>query len=105
MQSSEQTYKNTYWSLRENWQLAQNRKERIGELLRENFVFRLLIYRKNTQITEHRRTAHRWTLRYNNDTERWRIIYADSQNRHLKWKGCYTSANLIGCNIAKFYAT
>src|SRR4051794_34335418 len=28
---------------REYWQLAQNRQERIGELLRENFVFRLLI--------------------------------------------------------------
>ena len=24
---------------REFWQLAQNRQERIGELLRENFVF------------------------------------------------------------------
>src|SRR3954447_9024190 len=80
MQSSEQTYKNTYWSLRENWQLAQNRKERIGKLLRENFVFRLLIHRKNTQITEHRKIAHKWTLRYNNDTERWRRAYADSQN-------------------------
>jgi hypothetical protein len=58
---------------RENWQLAQNRQERIGKLLRENFVFRLSIQRKNTQITEYRRTAHRWTIRYNNDTERWRI--------------------------------
>ena len=27
MQRSEQTYKNTYWGLRENWQLAQDRKE------------------------------------------------------------------------------
>ena len=38
MQRSEQTYKNTYWGLRENWQLAQDRKERIGGLLRENFI-------------------------------------------------------------------
>ncbi|PKK57940.1 hypothetical protein RhiirC2_797132, partial [Rhizophagus irregularis] len=54
-------YTNAYWGLRNNWQLAQNRQERIGELLRENFVFRLLIQRKDTQIAEHRRTAHRLT--------------------------------------------
>ena len=28
---------------REYWQLAQTRQERIGKLLRENFVYRLLI--------------------------------------------------------------
>ena len=61
---------------REYWQLAQNRQERIGELLRENFVYRLLIQRKDTQIAEHRRTAHRLTVRYNNDTERWRRRHA-----------------------------
>src|SRR5436190_3917637 len=42
MQRSEQMYKNTYWGLRENWQLAQDRKERISRLLRENFILRLL---------------------------------------------------------------
>ena len=36
-------YTNAYWGLRNNWQLAQNRQERIGELLHENFVYRLLI--------------------------------------------------------------
>ena len=55
---------------REYWQLAQNRQERIGKLLRENFVFRLLIQRKDNQIAEHRRTAHRLIVRYNNNTER-----------------------------------
>ncbi|PKK56011.1 hypothetical protein RhiirC2_722134 [Rhizophagus irregularis] len=46
---------------REYWQLAQNRQERIGELLRKNFVFQLIIQRKDTQIAEHRRNAHRLT--------------------------------------------
>ena len=49
-------YTNAYWGLRNNWQLAQNKQERIGELLRENFVFRLLIQRKDTQIAEHNGT-------------------------------------------------
>ena len=75
-------YTNAYWGLRNNWQLAQNRQERISELLRENFVFRLLIQRKDTQIAEHRRTAHRLTVRYNNDTEYWR-------RRHI---GCVRQA-------------
>ena len=61
-------------------------------MLREYFAFRLLIQCKNTQIAEHKRTAHRWTLRYNNDIERWRRTYADSQNRHLKWKGRYRNS-------------
>ena len=39
---------------REYWQLAQNKQECIGKLLRENFVCRLLIQRKDTQIAEHR---------------------------------------------------
>ena len=62
---------------REYWQLAQNRQEHIGELLRENFVCRLLIQRKDTQIAEHRRTAYRLTVYYNNDTECWRRRHAD----------------------------
>ena len=62
---------------REYWQLAQNRQEHIGELLRENFIYRLLIQRKDTQIAEHRRTTYRLTVCYNNDTERWmQIIFA-----------------------------
>ena len=61
---------------RKFWQLAQNRQERIGELLCENFVCRLLIQRKDTQIAEHRRTAYRLTVRYNNDTECWRRRHA-----------------------------
>ena len=54
---------------KEYWQLARNKQERIGELLRENFVYRLLIQRKDTQIAEHRRNAYRLTVHYNNDTE------------------------------------
>src|SRR3954454_1792639 len=38
IQDLKNQYTNTYWRLRENWQLAQDRKERIGELLRKNFV-------------------------------------------------------------------
>src|SRR5947207_533035 len=38
IQDLKNQHTNTYWGLRENWQLAQDRKERIGELLRENFV-------------------------------------------------------------------
>ena len=54
----------------------QQSRTRISGLLRESFVFRLLIQRKDTQIAEHRRTAHRLTVRYNNDTERWRRRHA-----------------------------
>ena len=80
IQDLKNQHTNTYWSLRENWKLAQDRKECIGELLRENFVFRLLIQRKDTQIAEYRRSVHRWTVRYNDDIERWRRTHADSQN-------------------------
>src|SRR6266540_890004 len=74
---------------REYWQLAQNRQERIGELLRENFVCRLLIQRKDTQIAEYRRTAHRLTVRYNNDTECWRRRHAGCVRQAQNWKGQY----------------
>lgn len=37
---------------REYWEIAENRKERIGELLREKFAFRLLIQCKETQIAK-----------------------------------------------------
>ena len=77
---------------REFWQLAQNRQERIGELLRENFVCRLLIQRKDTQIAEHRRTAHRLTVRYNNDTERWRRRHAGCVHQAQNWKGQYRNS-------------
>src|SRR3954447_14101087 len=85
-------YTNAYWDLRNNWQLAQNRQERIGKLLRENFVFRLLIQRKDTQIAEHRRIAHRLTVRYNNDTERWRRRHAGCIHQVQKWKGQYRNS-------------
>ena len=55
------------------WHFSYRDKNRhVRELLQENFAFRLLIQCKNTQIAEHRRTAHRLTVRYNADTERWR---------------------------------
>ena len=85
-------YTNAYWGLRNNWQLAQNRQERIGELLRENFVFRLLIQRKDTQIAEHRRTAHRLTVRYNNDTEYWRRRHIGCVRQAQNWKGQYRNS-------------
>jgi len=77
---------------REYWQLAQNRQERIGELLRENFVYRLLIQRKDTQIAEHRRNAHRLTVRYNNDTERWRRRHIGCVRQAQNWKGQYRNS-------------
>ena len=81
---------------REYWQLAQNRQERIGELLRENFVYRLLIQRKDTQIAEHRRNAHRLTVRYNNDTERWRRRHIGCVRQAQNWKGqCRNSQNQV----------
>src|SRR3954464_15394251 len=85
-------YTNAYWDLRNNWQLAQNRQERIGKLLRENFVYRLLIQRKDTQIAEHRRIAHRLTVRYNNDTERWRRRHAGCVRQAQNWKGQYRNS-------------
>ena len=77
---------------REYWQLAQNRQERIGELLRENFVYRLLIQHKDTQIAEHRRNAHRLTVRYNNDTERWRRRHIGCVRQAQNWKGQYRNS-------------
>jgi hypothetical protein len=50
--------------------IAEERQGRIGELLREKFAFWLIVQRKDNQIAEHRRNAHRLMLRYNADTER-----------------------------------
>src|SRR6266542_4409228 len=77
---------------REYWQLAQNRQERIGKLLRKNFVYQLLIQRKDIQIAEHKRTAHRLTVRYNNDTERWRRRHAGCVHQAQNWKGQYRNS-------------
>src|SRR6266496_826086 len=77
---------------REYWQLAQNRQERIGKLLHENFVYRLLIQRKDTQIAKHRRIAHRLTVRYNNDTECWRRRHAGCIHQVQNWKGQYRNS-------------
>ena len=46
---------------RHNWQLAQNRQAALDNAQRER--------------DEHRRNAHRMTVRYNNDTERWRRMH------------------------------
>jgi hypothetical protein len=61
-------------------------------LIRKNFVFRLLIQRKDTQIAEHRRTAHRLTVRYNNDTEHWRRRHAGCVRQAQNWKGQYRNS-------------
>ena len=61
------------------WYFSYRDKDRrVSELLQEYFAFRLLIQCKNTQIAEHKRIVHKWTLRYNNDTKRWKRMYADS---------------------------
>jgi hypothetical protein len=60
---------------RVNWEIAEQRKKRIGELLGEKFAFHLLIHRKDTQIAEYRRNAHRLTVRYNNDMQAWQRHY------------------------------
>ncbi|GBC36558.1 hypothetical protein GLOIN_2v1871734 [Rhizophagus irregularis DAOM 181602=DAOM 197198] len=95
---------------REYGEIAENRKERIGELLREKFAFRLLIQRKETQIAEHRRNAHRLTMRYNNDmqawqrrynadTERWRRRHAGCIRQAQNWKGQYRNAQNQNQNL------
>jgi len=77
MQMYTDTLNNKMEACKEYWQLAQNRQEHIGELLHENFIYQLLIQRKDIQIAKHKRIAHRLTVCYNNDTERWmQIIFA-----------------------------
>ncbi|RGB32868.1 hypothetical protein C1646_762394 [Rhizophagus diaphanus] len=78
---------------REYGEIAENRKERIGELLREKFAFRLLIQRKGTQIGEHRRNAHRLTVRYNNDMQAWQRRYnTDTERWRRRHTGCIRQA-------------
>src|SRR5436190_10072710 len=92
IQDLKNQHTNTYWGLRENWQLAQDRKERIGGLLRENFILQLLIQRKDTQIAEHRRNAHRITVRYNNDDGKWRRKHVGCVRQAQNWKGQYRNS-------------
>ncbi|GBC22188.2 hypothetical protein GLOIN_2v1871734 [Rhizophagus irregularis DAOM 181602=DAOM 197198] len=46
---------------REYWEIAENRKRRINDLLMQNFALQLLNQRKNWQITVYRRNIRRWT--------------------------------------------
>ncbi|CAB4382095.1 unnamed protein product [Rhizophagus irregularis] len=95
---------------REYWEIAENRKNRISELLRNNFAFQLLIQRKETQIAEHRRNAHRLMLRYNNDmdrlnrryradTERWRRKNNGCINQARNWKGQFQASQAQNNNL------
>jgi len=68
-------YFNTYWNLRENWQLAQDRKAHISELLREKFAY-ILLYGRKTHLLQ-QSEANRGLLEYNRDQ-----LY----DRYLKWK-------------------
>ena len=62
-------YNNKRDAYRDCQQIAQQRQVRIVTLLQENFAFCLLNQHKDTQIAEHRRSAHRMTVRYNTDAE------------------------------------
>src|ERR1043166_7545238 len=63
---------------RHNWQLAQNRQAALDNAQRER--------------DEHRRNAHRMTVRYNNDTERWRKRHAGCAQQARNWKGQYRNS-------------
>ncbi|GES86485.1 hypothetical protein GLOIN_2v1773489 [Rhizophagus clarus] len=52
----------------------------------------MLTGRKDTHIAEHRRTAHRLTVRYNNDTEHWRRRHAGCVRQAQNWKGQYRNS-------------
>src|SRR4051794_32251346 len=65
-------YANAYWGLRNNWQLAENRLAEINNVQRERDEFR--------------RNAHRMTVRYNTDTERWRRRYGCVVRQAQNWK-------------------
>jgi hypothetical protein len=68
LQNSRNQYLNSYWNLRVNWQLAQDRKTRISELLREKFAYMLLNHQKT------RRLQH---------SQGWQ---QQTQARYIKWK-------------------
>src|SRR4051812_20356239 len=72
--------------------MVLRKQNRINVLLLEKAILQLIIRRRDTKIVEYRRIVHRWTVRYNDDIERWRRTHADSQNRHLKWKGRYRNS-------------
>ncbi|CAI2195275.1 8296_t:CDS:1, partial [Funneliformis geosporum] len=70
--------------------MVTRKQNRINALSQEKIILQLIVRRKDGQITEHRRTAHRWTIRYNNDAERWRrqhdCIIQQAQNWHRHYK-------------------
>lgn len=63
LQNSRNQYFNTYWNLRVNWQLAQERKTRISELLREKFAYMLLNHQKTQRLQQSQ--ANSGLLEYN----------------------------------------
>src|SRR4051794_10227522 len=62
----------------EYWQLAQDRQAELVDTQRER--------------DKHRRTAHRLTVRYNDDTERWRRRHAGCVRQAQNWKGQYRNS-------------
>jgi chromosome segregation ATPase len=54
LHNSRNQYLNAYWNLRVNWQLAQDRKTRISQLLREKFAYILLNHQKTQQLQDSR---------------------------------------------------
>ena len=80
IQDLKNQHTNTYWSLRENWELAQNRQAEIVNTQRER--------------DEHKRNAHRMTVRYNTNTEHWRRRHASCIRQAQNWKAqCRNTQN------------
>ena len=52
--------------------------------------------RQNLQgeINKHRRAIHRWTVRYNNDTERWRRRHGGCIQQARNWKRLYQNSDI-----------
>ncbi|PKY61242.1 hypothetical protein RhiirA4_485942 [Rhizophagus irregularis] len=72
--------------LRDNALNDENRQAGISYAMLETNI-QMLTGRKDTQIAEHKRNAHRLTVRYNNDTERWRRRHIGCVHQAQNWKG------------------
>ena len=59
--------------------MVLRKQNQINVLLQEKGILQLIIRRRDNQIAEYRRIVYRWTVRYNDDVEIWRKMYADLQ--------------------------
>jgi hypothetical protein len=66
---------------------------RSKKLLREKVALQIVNRQKNRQIAEHRRNAHRLTVRYNNDTERWRRRHFGCIQQARNWQTRYRNSD------------